>query len=261
MKTNQVWPAAALFSLFLIASPAVGSDSPANLDPEEAFSRGFELLGAGRHAEARTYFMVVVAKVPDHSPTLWNLGLINAAIGEHAEALKYWLAYRRVAPDWNVQAKLVQTYQALGDVAARDRERQALYDLRAAAPRGSELAQLFSYVRERIRAGGQMIFAYEVFEPTGHRMIVYRFSVRESEEREAYALSLGSYRGAQEARWQITEPPPDRRIYHLDGYWPGGAHATYDFYKGMPSYETIRAVVIEVLEGRRRPISGVTPMR
>lgn len=146
-------------------------------------------------------------------------------LGDDAEALTYWLAYRQVEPNWNVHSKLVQAYQALGDMAARDRERQALYDLRRAASPGSELAKLYSYVRERIRAAGRLILAYEVFEPSGDRMIVYRFSVRQSEEREAYALTLGSYRGAQEARWQLSEPPPDARVYHLDGYWPNGAHA------------------------------------
>jgi len=56
-------------------------------------------------------------------------------------------------------------------------------------------------------------------------------------------------------------PSPDQRIYPLDGYWPGGAHATYGFYKGTPTYETVRAVVIDVLEGRRRAISGFAPTR
>ena len=70
-------------------------------------------------------------------------------------------------------------------MAARDRERQTLYDLRRAAPPGSELAPRHAYVRERIRAAGWLILAFEVFEPKGNYMVVYRFWVRESEEREA----------------------------------------------------------------------------
>lgn len=52
------------------ASPTIATDSPADPDPPEAFARGFELLSAGRHAEARPYFLAVVAKIPDHPPTL-----------------------------------------------------------------------------------------------------------------------------------------------------------------------------------------------
>ena len=60
MRTSPIWLAAVLFSLLLLESPAVPNDGPATLDPEEAFDRGFELLGAGRHAEARTYFMTTM---------------------------------------------------------------------------------------------------------------------------------------------------------------------------------------------------------
>jgi hypothetical protein len=103
--------------------------------------------------------------------------------------------------------------------------------------------------------------AFEHFELKGDRALRYVFSiVNEAEDGEDYRISLGSYELDQAIWRQTTKPKPKdgERLFHLDGYFKGGGHATYGFYAPEPSYDQIRAIVFQILEGKGNPISSST---
>jgi tetratricopeptide (TPR) repeat protein len=223
-------------------------------DREAAFRLALEHLEAGRHREAIPILRSLNEAYPGGTGVLWNLGQATSKIGEHSEALTYWLAFRALEPDdWHVHSKLVQTYQALGDRPARDREREALYRLRKAAPAGSELATLDRYVREQFTSAGRRVMVFEFFEPSGPFQVFYSFVLLSDAGEEAFRVSLGSYERTTQFSRETGWVAPDQRVYHLDGYGRN-LHTTYAFFDGaQPSYEVVRAMVQDILSGKRRP--------
>jgi tetratricopeptide (TPR) repeat protein len=121
----------ALVVLTLCISPTIARASSDDiiLDREAAFRHALEHLEAGRLHEAIPILRRLNEAYPGGTGVLWNLGQATSKIGEHSEALTYWLAFRALEPDdWHVHSKLVQTHQALGDRLARDGEVLELLD-------------------------------------------------------------------------------------------------------------------------------------
>jgi tetratricopeptide (TPR) repeat protein len=228
------------------------------LSPEDAFRKGIELSEAKRFREAIPYYQITYHAFPQSEGVLWNLGLATAEIKDFSEALKYWLRLRQHAPNnWRVRTKLIQAYQALGNTDARDRERAALFELRRSSPVDSELARTESYVREQMVIAGRKILAFEVFEPKGERMVFFAFVVVSDTDTEDFRISLGSYEFTNRMEWERGALPRDKRLYHLDQY-QGPNHWTYGFYESQPAYEHVRAQVVDILNGRIKPISSTT---
>ena len=218
-----------------------------NMDPRDAFSRGAELAQAGDHAAAIPYFERAAEAYPYHQGVLWNLGVSNAAVGNDQRALDYWQLYGEHHPDdWRWRAKIIQAYQALGDLPDRDRERRALFEARKEAPEGSVLRQETKYCREQMTVAGKRVLVFEDFEPAEDWAVFYRFVVLDDQGRQASVLSLGSYQATNEIMWETGQLARDKRLYHLDRY-EGDTHSTYAFFEEMPEYDSVRARVIEIL--------------
>ena len=248
-------PVLIVLVLHILLTVASASAGDITLDREAAFQQAVALVDAGRHREGILILRRLNEAHPGGTGVLWNLGQATSKIGEHREALTYWLAFRALEPDhWHVHAKLVQTYQALGDTVARDREREALLRLRKAAAAGSELATLDRYVREQATIAGHRVMAFEVFEPSGPRRVLYSFVVLSDAGDETFRLSLGSYDLSNQHAWETGWMPRDKRSYHLDGS-DRTFHTTYAFFQGAqpPSYERVRAMVEDILTGKHRP--------
>jgi hypothetical protein len=143
----------------------------------------------------------------------------------------------------------------------RDNERRELIEMwKAAKP--EELKQQREFCRDQFQVNGKKVMAFEHFELKGARALRYVFSVlNESENGEDFRISLGSYETTVAVWRETTKPPPKpgERLFHLDGYFKGGGHATYGFYAPEPSYDTVRAKVIQILQGRDKPVSTSIP--
>lgn len=228
---------------------------------EDAFRRGGDLSEAGRHADAIPCFLVAYRARPDNPAVLWNLGIASAEVGAPNEALKYWLAYKAVEPnDWRACAKLVQTYQTLGDRVARDRERDALLGIWRRAAAGSEVRRTEHYCREQMVLAGRKVLAFEVFEPRADKAIFYFFVMLDAAGREESRISLGSYASTNRVAQEIGGLPKGKRLYHLDRYDRSG-HATFAFLESRPSYEEVRVSVQGILNGTMKPLSSTTRSR
>ena len=49
------------------------------------------------------------------------------------------------------------------------------------------------------------------------------------------------------------------RRYHLDGYDPDGSHVSFENFTNNPGYAATKKLVCEIVEGRRKPVSGWYP--
>ena len=239
------------FAVSLLASSHLFAED----DPEAAFKRGVELMERQEFKDAIPLLKQAEKSFPDAASILWNLGIASAETRDFPEALAYWQKYRKCEPDdWRVIAKLIQTYQATGGVKSRDRELEGLYALRAAG-KDSALARADKFCREQFVVEGRKVFAFEMFDPQGEHRKYYRFSVVDADGREAEYISLGSYDSTTAVARELGEISEKQRAYHVDRY-RGDEHRTYALVYEKPSYETVRTMVADILQGKARAISG-----
>lgn len=230
--------------------------SHSNEGPDEAVQRLY--MGAmtaaksGRLAEAAEMLDQMMTLDPNYPDAWWNLGTFRAQLNQHGPALSVWDIYRRMVPDdWRARAKVIQSCQALGDSARRDRERDELLALRKAGADPTLVAEPH-YCREQFRVGDHPVVAYEVFEPGGPQRVFYVFLVGQPDGTMIGRYSLGSYDFTTDFAREQGELGPDERYYHLDWY-SGPVHATQGFYTFLPSYDQVRADVVAALAGETRP--------
>jgi tetratricopeptide (TPR) repeat protein len=257
MKTLQ------RLTLVIVAALAAPITSGAQVKPqtapsaeavaEKAFNDGNDLMEQRKYKEALARYQEALAKTPDSPGLLFNGGLAAYMSKDFAIAEKLWKSLTELDPDdWQARAKLVQAYQALGDLKARDEQRRKLLDLRKSG-KSEDLNKLDFYCREQFEAAGKMVMVFEHFELKGERALRYVFSVLdESGEGQAFRISLGSYdltNAVAAGRLKKGE-----RLFHLDGYYKWG-HATYGFFTPEPSYDEIRKRVIGILEEKTQPQS------
>nr|WP_246356978.1 tetratricopeptide repeat protein [Pyxidicoccus fallax] len=225
-------------------------------DAESLRGRGQVLMAQGRVDEGVALLEKAAALgTSDDLSLRYNLGQHYQLAGKHEQALEHFRAVIAAAPDdWRARAKLIQEHQALGQLAERDAQLTALRELKQ---RGAVDSPFF--VREQFEESGHKVMVFEHFELEGERAVRYRFEVLTPDgESVQRTLSLGSYEFTNKA---ITENrTPGVRIFHLDGYFPDGAHQTFGFFDGEPSYDAIRELVVEVLRGKRKPASGTSPL-
>lgn len=254
-----------LFVLAAVLSvPTLGQDPPKELTMQEiyqvetAFEKGNDLMEEGKYAEALEQYEIALKIVPEEAAILFNAGMAAFSIKKYAVAETHWSGLKRLDPsDWHVRAKLVQTFQALGKLEERDKERADLFEMKRSG-KIDALNEQIEYCREQFEAGGKKVMAFELFELKGSRALRYVFSImNEAGDGEEFRISLGSYDLTNSVWRATTKPTPKEgeRLFHLDGYFPS-AHATYGMFFPEPSYDEVRKMVINILEGKDKPVSG-----
>ncbi len=205
-----------------------------------------ELFAAKRYPEAVLRYRECLDASPDRPTALFNGGLAAYMAGRHDLAVEWWERLRaRESKDLVLLTKLVQAYEALGDRANRDARRAALLELRAELP-PEERARRVRFCRDQFRVGERRLMVFEYFELEGDRPLRFRFSVLDEKDAEAWNVSLGSYESTTAIAREAGEIGPTERLFHLDGNFPG-EHRTYGFYKSEPTYDLVKARVIETI--------------
>lgn len=257
---NRIFPL--MLALGLLAADAAAQEPPLTdqqtAQVEAAFERANQLMEQKKFAEALTSYKIALAIVPNDPALLFNAGLAAFSSKDHATAAELWKRLKGIEPeDWHVRAKLIQAYQALNLMTERDAERRELFDMWQSG-KSAELKKQFEYCRDQFEVKDKRVMAFEHFELKGGRALRYVFSIlNEKQDGEAFRISLGSYDLTNAVWRESTKPPPKpgERLFHLDGYFKWG-HATYGFYAPEPSYDQVRARVIQILEGKVDPVSS-----
>ncbi|MGD8912536.1 MAG: hypothetical protein PVI97_19655 [Candidatus Thiodiazotropha sp.] len=191
---------------------------------------------------------------------IYNAAQTAQSAGKHEEALKGFLTVKKYYPDdWRTRAKIIQEYSALGKLNERDAEITALHAFRSELSKESQ-SELSLFVREQFIAGKRKLMALEYFALQGDRAIKYSFVVLDKTgKRQEFKITLGSYDTTTQVARETGSIGENERLFHLDGYFAGGEHRTYGFFKGEPKYDDIRKMVVEILEGKVRHVSGTKP--
>jgi tetratricopeptide (TPR) repeat protein len=246
-----------LFAVLLLALPSLAREDVEIL--KSLFKEANVFMGQGKHAEALAKYQAVLAIEPKAKGSLYNGGLAAYLLGKHDLAIGLWTRLKVITPkDWELHTKLVQVYEATGKKASRDAEIKALYALRKDTT-DPDLAKLRRFCRDQFKVGERKVLAYEHFEWVGERAVRYYFAVMNKEGKKEFHISLGSYAYMQSFAEEMGTVEKGQRYCHLDGYYPGGRHATFGMFKGEPSYDDMKAKVIAILKQEAAPVSSSTP--
>ena len=215
-----------------------------------------------QYSDALIQYNAALVADPDDQSLLYDAGLASYLSKDYASAKNYWTHFIQIEPDnWRVQAKLVQTYQALGDLKARDNTRHALFKLRD-GHKSPELSKQETYCREQFTVDGQPVFAYEFYELTGKIATRYKFVVVDkATDSEKYRIDLESDAFDNDLAKETGELKGGEKIFSLDGYYYDArgrleTQKLFAFYQNEPTYETVRADVIRVIQGHLNSEAG-----
>lgn len=262
MLTNTIRSIRRIILIVLVTSITLWSAGRAadiQEDVQTTFARATALMQVENYVDALLLLRDVADKAPDRPNVFWDLGTAAAAVGEKQLALKAWLHYRALAPnDLRVVSKLIQSYQALDMLKERDQQRDLLLVLRAALP-AAEREKMAAYTRDQFDAAGAHIIALEYFEPQGPTRTLYKFQALDGTHKPIFYYALKS---DDSTSTLAAEPNPigkKDRIYSLDKY-QGHAHWTYQLTSVRPTYDAVRANVIDAAEGKLPTVSNLMSM-
>ena len=206
---------------------------------------------AGDQEAAEQLLRRAVEIDPGYYNGWFNLGQFTQGRNQPADALALFQKAAALKPgELAPRAKIVQCLQALGRLSERDKAREDVFTVYAAGKTREAV-----FCRDLFESGSKKITVVEFFEPSGVRAVRYAFTVADkSGQKAAETVSLGSYEAVTILARQKRQIGPGERMYHVDRYFPGG-HAVYAMFKKEPTYDEVRQIVLEMLEGKRQPLA------
>jgi tetratricopeptide (TPR) repeat protein len=244
---------------FLVAGITILALSvPAAAQPENTPEYRQTLVEQGKYPEAFRAYKEALEQDPKDPTLLYNTGLMAYLSGQPKEAVVHWSRLKEIDPDdWQLRTKLIQAYEASGQRKERDAERAGLLKLRKESA-DEELRKLRFFCRDQFTVSNARVMVFEYFELAGDEPIRWSFNVFEADGRTVKArYTLGSYKTTNAIAREQKLIKPGERLFHLDGYKQGGkAHELFAFFVGEPDYDTVKAAVLEILQGKRKPLSG-----
>jgi tetratricopeptide (TPR) repeat protein len=237
--------------LFLATNVPLAHAADAPEDLQALFSKATQLLDAGHYAEALPLLKDIASRAPGSPGAFMNLGLAAAESGDHRLALQAWSRYHELAPqDTKAFGKIIQAHQALGQLKERDQVRDQLIAYRNSLPPDQRERFAF-YVRDQFDVAGQHFMVLEYFEPKSPMRLYYKFAAVDNNHKAIYNFTLTSSDSETVAARQLGRIGKDGRIYGLDKNEEGKS-TVYDLLTTAVSYDEVRSLVIEAMEGRSR---------
>lgn len=230
-------------------------------EPPPTEQAAFALLKDGKRQEALHAFEAVIAANPiDPSRALFAASMIDLEDGKWRSARPYARQLVKLRPSamqaWEV---LIQVDQAANDLADRNAAIRSLYQAwRSALDPATQ--QRVTFARDRIFGPKRTVVAHETLEPGGDDSIRFAFRPVDQVADPQHIIVVRSDEETTQ-RWRDSGSVPYSTIvYHLDtvARRPGGRQEArpYAFYLEPPDYDTIRPIVVGILNGEAKPLSG-----
>jgi len=89
--------------------------------------------------------------------------------------------------------------------------------------------------------------------------LVHMYGGDSGKAEKEFDISLGSYKLTDSIARESGYLKEGERLFHLDGYYAGGEHRTFAFFKNEPEYDRVREKVVLILQGKLRAQSGMKP--
>jgi tetratricopeptide (TPR) repeat protein len=262
--------AAATFSGLLIfgqqatTSPAPATPEATAQQPQASgnplIEQGITFLTAGQYEKALANFQQVLKDEPGNATA--NLLAASAALNlfQGDGAVVYAENARRLAPnDWRVDTTLVTAYAVDGKTAERDQVRDKLMALHNSAD-APDAMKANGFLLDLIKVGNYRVEVVQYFKPLGKFHTYYRFLVRNQAGKRVWQYELQSDDFAQKS-WADAHPQEAAaggRQYSLESDF-GEVHEEYRLFSGNPSYDEVRAEVVQLVTQHKKPFPAETP--
>jgi len=240
------------------AQPPVQAPAPqagnADLDA------GLQYLKSNQFEKALASFQMVLNTDPENATA--NLLAASAALNlfQGDGAVTYAENARRLAPnDWRVDTTLVTAYAVDGKIAERDAVRAKLVALHN-SPDAPDAMKANGFLLDLFKMKKYRVEAVQYFKPIGKFHTYYRFLVRSMGGKRLWEYELQSDDFAQKS-WADAHPQEAAaggRQYTLESDF-GDEHVEYRLFSGNPSYDEVRAVVVQLLSERTQPFPAEVP--
>lgn len=193
----------------------------------EKFSLALALKPAQREARFLAGLAAYWAKRPEKALDFWNSLLDSAP--------------RNSAEEWRLETNRVMALSALGQLEAAEQVVGRLYELRPEVPEAKRAA---GFVREHIQAGEFRLGCWELFDERHEAQELWSFpvvSLRTQDEPLVACLAV-----------LAALLPGDKPGFVLNEEGRGYTRV-YRQWTQRPAYSDVRAVLLEVLQGRLKP--------
>jgi tetratricopeptide (TPR) repeat protein len=250
------WLLPLMLAGFALLGVPVLAASPTKNTPEYRQT----LVEQEKYPEALQAYKQALEKDPKNPELLYNTGLIAYLSGQPKEAVLHWSRLKEIDPtDWRLRTKLIQGYEAAVQPKQRDAERAELLALRKRSG-DEELRKLKFYCRDQFVVGQGRMMVFEYFELVGDEPIRWSFNLFEPDGRTVNArYTLGTSRTETAFARERKLIKPGQRLFYLDGYLQGDAQALFAVFVGEPSYDEVKAAVLQILHGQRKPLGATIP--
>jgi tetratricopeptide (TPR) repeat protein len=231
------------------------AQQPGNADLDE----GLKYLRSNQFEKALSSFQKVLNADPENATA--NLLAASAALNlfQGDGAVTYAENARRLAPnDWRVDTTLVTAYAVDGKTAERDAVRAKLVALHD-SPDAPDAMKANGFLLDIFKVKRYRVETVQYFKPIGKFHTYYRFLVRNMAGKRLWEYELQSDDFAQKswAEAHKQEAAAGGRQYTLESDF-GDAHVEYRLFSGNPSYDDVRAVVVQLLTERTEPFPAET---
>jgi tetratricopeptide (TPR) repeat protein len=230
------------------------STTPVQTPTNPDIEAGLQYLKANQYEKALASFQKVLDTDPENATA--NLLAASAALNlfQGDGAVTYAENARRLAPnDWRVDTTLVTAYAVDGKIAQRDAVRAKLVALHN-SPDAPDAMKANGFLLDLFKVKKYRVETVQYFKPIGKFHTYYRFLVRNLAGKRLWEYELQSDDFAQKS-WadaHAQEAAAGDRQYTLESDF-GDAHVEYRLFSGNPSYDDVRAVVVQLLTDRTEP--------
>ncbi len=237
------------------APPQAPVQTPTNPD----LDAGLQYLKTNQFEKALASFQKVLEVDPEDATA--NLLAASAALNlfQGDGAVTYAENARRLAPnDWRVDTTLVTAYAVDGKIAERDAIRAKLVALHN-SPDAPDAMKANGFLLDLFKVKKYRVETVQYFKPIGKFHTYYRFLVRNMAGKRLWEYELQSDDFAQKswAQAHVQEAITGGREFTLESDF-GGTHVEYRLFSGDPSYDEVRAVVVQLLTERTEPFPAET---
>lgn len=233
----------ALFVLLTLVEPQI--------DVRAEFDRAVKYLNASDYENALPILEALFKEVPNDPSVVWNLGTTAIYLEKYELSKTVWKQMESLEPNnWEILAKLIQTYQGLNDKEKRDSIRARLLK-QFAETSNTDLKNREKYCIEQFPFQGGRVYFFEFFDPFSVDLVkFYEAVVVDPDNKRRHWVSVGSYEMTNSISLETGGHQTDERMYHFDAYYPTGSHRTLGFFvsKMPPTYDDFRPKAIQFLE-------------
>jgi tetratricopeptide (TPR) repeat protein len=242
------------------APPQASSQAAPQTSGNADLDAGLQYLKNNQFDKALANFQKALESDPENATA--NLLAASAALNlfQGDGAVTYAENARRLAPnDWRVDTTLVTAYAVDGKTAERDAIRAKLVALHN-SPDAPDAMKANGFLVDVFKVKKYRVEAVQYFKPIGKFHTYYRFLVRSMAGKRLWQYELQSDDFAQKS-WAEAHPQEaatGARQYSLESDF-GDTHVESRLFSGNPSYDEVRAVVVQLLMERTQPFPAELP--